>query len=116
MLATLPRHPPSKRRTAPPFNLQEAKMLAALRHPNVLSFLGVCTAPPALVLEYCPRGSVFDTLQQARRSPELERELTWRVRLRMVSCRQALAASPALQVGAGMGTCAACRLVAHDSG
>ncbi len=66
--------------------LQEAKMLAAIRHPNVLSFLGICTTPPALISEYCARGSLFDTLRQARLSPSFAKtELTWVVRLRMVS-------------------------------
>jgi hypothetical protein len=59
-------------------------MLAAIRHPNVLSFLGVCTTPPALISEYCARGSLFDTLRRARLSPGFAKQLTWVVRLRMV--------------------------------
>lgn len=33
-------------------------MMAALRHPNIVAFLGVCADPPAVVTEYCRRGSL----------------------------------------------------------
>lgn len=33
-------------------------MMAALRHPNIVAFLGVCAEPPAVVTEYCRRGSL----------------------------------------------------------
>ncbi len=58
--------------------------MAALRHPNVLSFIGLSIAPPCLVSEFCPRGSLYDTLREARGSPNLASQLTWVVRLRMV--------------------------------
>jgi hypothetical protein len=77
---------------------QEAKMLAAIRHPNVLSFLGICTTPPALISEYCARGSLFDTLRQARLSPSFAKtELTWVVRLRMVSLQASCDDVPRLE-------------------
>ncbi len=59
--------------------------MAALRHPNVLAFMGLCSSPPCLVSEYCPRGSLYDVLRRANRSPELGAELTWAVRLQMAS-------------------------------
>jgi hypothetical protein len=45
------------------------EMLSQLRHPNVLSLLGVCMAPPAvcMVTEFMERGSLFDVLLRMRR-------------------------------------------------
>ena len=54
-------------------------------------FMGLCQLPPALVTEYCARGSLFDCLQAARKSPASAAELTWARRLAMVSswaCRR----------------------------
>jgi hypothetical protein len=48
-------------------------------------FLGWCAEPPCLMSEYCPRGSLHDTLRQALASPEVAQQFTWAVRLRMVS-------------------------------
>jgi hypothetical protein len=58
---------------------------AAARRCLAQNFMGLCTAPPCLVCEYCPRGSLYDTLRDARKYPARARELTWVVRLRMVS-------------------------------
>ena len=57
--------------------------MASLRHPNVLSFFGVCTLPPMVISEYCLRGSLSDVLREARGSPPLARALDWRRRLRV---------------------------------
>ena len=46
--------------------------------------MGLCFAPPVLISEYCPRGSVFSVLREARESPALAEKLTWALRLRMV--------------------------------
>ncbi|GAB4823440.1 hypothetical protein N2152v2_010486 [Parachlorella kessleri] len=62
---------------------KEAGMLASLRHPNIVSFYGVCPSPPALVTEYCDRGSLYDVLRIARASPEKAAELTFTRRLAM---------------------------------
>jgi hypothetical protein len=43
---------------------QEVGILATLRHPNVVLFMGVCLAPPAVVTEYCPLGSLYDVLKK----------------------------------------------------
>ncbi len=61
--------------------------MAALRHPNVLGFLAVCTVPPCMVCEYCSGGSLLDLLREARVSPDIAAELTWERRLKMVRPR-----------------------------
>lgn len=33
-------------------------MMASLRHPSIVMYLGVCLDPPAVVTEYCARGEV----------------------------------------------------------
>ena len=45
--------------------LSECHAMEALRHPNIVMFLGACTKPPnlAIVLEYCPRGSLWSLIQ-----------------------------------------------------
>ena len=47
---------------------REAGMMATLRHPNVVMFLGVCTEPPCVITEFCARGSMLDALQRAHKS------------------------------------------------
>ena len=60
-------------------------MMAALRHPNVLSFIGLCMSPPCLISEYCARGSLYDMLRKARGSPQPKAALSWPLRLKVVS-------------------------------
>lgn len=40
--------------------------MEALRHPNIVMFLGACTKPPnfAIVLEYCEGGTLWSILQR----------------------------------------------------
>lgn len=38
-------------------------MHAGLRHPNVVSCLGIVIDPPAIVSEYCARGSLTQVLR-----------------------------------------------------
>ncbi|KAK9839216.1 hypothetical protein WJX81_001874 [Elliptochloris bilobata] len=48
---------------------REAGVLALLRHPNLLLFIGFCGAPrPAILSEFMHRGSLFDVLRKAGRS------------------------------------------------
>ena len=61
----------------------EAALLAALRHPHIVSFLGLCTEPPCIVTELCAHGSLLDVLKRARTTPAVAAELTWPRRLRM---------------------------------
>lgn len=50
-------HSPSPNRM-----LEEIKITAALRHPNVVQFMGFCLSPPSMAAEYCPRGSLYSVL------------------------------------------------------
>ena len=59
---------------------EEAALLAALRHPNICAFMGMSISPPAIVTEYCAKGSLTDVLRAARRDPA---SLPWPLRLRM---------------------------------
>lgn len=61
----------------------EAALLAGLRHPCVLRFMGVCVMPPALVTEWCARGSLWDVLCQGRKDSATAAQLTVGQRLRM---------------------------------
>jgi hypothetical protein len=61
--------------------LQEAGVLASLRHPNCVAFMGYATFPPCIVTEYCARGSLTDVLQGARTRGD---DLGWPLRVRMV--------------------------------
>lgn len=56
----------------------ECAAMEALRHPNIVMFLGACTKPPnlAIVLEYCGRGSLWSTIQN------LDVQLSWEDRRR----------------------------------
>ena len=44
--------------------LSECHAMEAVRHPNIVMFLGACTRPPnlSIVLEYCSRGSLWSVL------------------------------------------------------
>ena len=57
--------------------------MAALRHPNVVMFMGLCLQPPCIVTEFCARGSLFDVLRKARTSPAFAQQLDWPRRLSM---------------------------------
>ncbi|DBA74000.1 hypothetical protein WJX77_000667 [Trebouxia sp. C0004] len=62
---------------------KEAGIMAALRHPNVVMFLGVCLEPPCMVAEFCARGSMHDVLTRASRSKTLQQQLDWVRRINM---------------------------------
>ena len=57
--------------------------MAALRHPNVVMFMGLCLEPPCIVTEFCARGSLYDVLKKARGSPAFAQQLDWSRRLSM---------------------------------
>lgn len=58
-------------------------MMAQMRHPNVVLYLGLCLEPPCVVTEYCARGSLSDVLKQANRMPNFAQQLDWSRRLTM---------------------------------
>ncbi|GAB4823442.1 hypothetical protein N2152v2_010488 [Parachlorella kessleri] len=65
-------------------NLQkEASLMAALRHPNIVGFLGVCPTPPCVVSDFCSRGSLNDVLRAAKQNPAKAAQLDWVRRLNM---------------------------------
>eukprot|EP00192_Tetraselmis_astigmatica_P009836 CAMPEP_0117696656 /NCGR_PEP_ID=MMETSP0804-20121206/28794_1 /TAXON_ID=1074897 /ORGANISM="Tetraselmis astigmatica, Strain CCMP880" /LENGTH=827 /DNA_ID=CAMNT_0005510819 /DNA_START=522 /DNA_END=3005 /DNA_ORIENTATION=+ len=45
---------------------REISLLSRIRHPNVVMFLGACSVAPdvALVMEYCPRGTLYRLLHR----------------------------------------------------
>ena len=63
----------------------QVSIMAAIRHPNVVLFMGVCLEPPCMVTEWCSRGSLYDVLQKvrntARNTPGLAAQLDWARRL-----------------------------------
>ena len=56
---------------------KEASIMAALRHPNCVQYLGCCLDPPSLVMEYCSRKSVDTILKEARNDPKVAKQLDW---------------------------------------
>jgi hypothetical protein len=55
---------------------KEAHMIASLRHPNIINFLGVCLKPPCLLMELCPKKSV-DALLAAAATNNPAARLSW---------------------------------------
>eukprot|EP00204_Picochlorum_oklahomense_P000061 CAMPEP_0118799260 /NCGR_PEP_ID=MMETSP1161-20130426/1539_1 /TAXON_ID=249345 /ORGANISM="Picochlorum oklahomensis, Strain CCMP2329" /LENGTH=1158 /DNA_ID=CAMNT_0006726935 /DNA_START=401 /DNA_END=3877 /DNA_ORIENTATION=+ len=56
---------------------KEASIMAGLRHPNCVQYLGCCLDPPALVMEYCSRRSVDKILAEANRDAKSSRQIDW---------------------------------------
>ena len=56
-------------------------MMAAMRHPNVVLFLGICIESPAIITEYCARGSLYEVIQKWNKGKEVA---NWLRRLGMV--------------------------------
>ena len=52
-------------------------MMAAMRHPNIVLYLGVCSDPPCVVTEYCARGSLNDVFKRALLNPLYATHLDW---------------------------------------
>ena len=61
----------------------QVNIMAALRHPNIVLFMGVCLDPPCVVSEWCARGSLYDVLSKARKNANLAPQLDWTRRLNM---------------------------------
>lgn len=65
---------------------REVRMLAALRHKNIVLYMGACISPPCIVTEYCGLGSLEKVLEQGRSSAQMAQKLTWHKRIFMVGC------------------------------
>ena len=63
----------------------EESLLASIRHPYVVAFLGVCEHPPCVVTELCSKGSLLQVLRQAKEAPAAAAELVWSRRLGLVA-------------------------------
>ncbi|KAI7839821.1 hypothetical protein COHA_006442 [Chlorella ohadii] len=62
---------------------KECSLMASLRHPNIVQFMGVCSCPPAMITEFCGKGSLTDVLKAGRSSPAKAAQLPWTRRLNM---------------------------------
>ncbi|GAB2271715.1 hypothetical protein Dimus_006547 [Dionaea muscipula] len=60
---------------------QEVEILSKLRHPNIITLIGVCEETWALVYEYLPHGSLEDRLTCKDNTPPL----SWQERLRIAA-------------------------------
>ena len=60
----------------------EAGLMASQRHPNIVQFMGMSTHPPAIITEFCSRGSLTDVLRAGKRDPA---SLPWPLRIRMAT-------------------------------
>ena len=60
---------------------QEVKVISRLEHPNIIKFKGWCMAPPAIVTELCPRGSLYNLLADAKKKKSVANDLNWSRRL-----------------------------------
>lgn len=61
----------------------QVSIMSAIRHPNVVLFMGLCLDPPCIVTEFCARGSLYDVLKKARSTPAFAQQLDWSRRLSM---------------------------------
>jgi serine/threonine protein kinase len=62
---------------------KECSLMASLRHPNIVQFMGVCSCPPAMITEFCGKGSLTDVLKAGKASPAKAALLSWQRRLNM---------------------------------
>lgn len=57
----------------------EVALLQQLHHPNIITLVGTCIDPIALLTEFCHRGNLFVVLNETNKYPELawERKLSF---------------------------------------
>lgn len=60
----------------------EIALLASLRHPNVVAFLGAVESPPCVVTELCENGSLYDIIARVREDPS-EHDFPWPRRMKI---------------------------------
>ena len=51
--------------------------------PNFVLMMGFYLEPPCIVTEFCPQGSLFDVLKQAKKCPIFAQQLSWCKRIQM---------------------------------
>ena len=59
----------------------EGEILASLRHPNIVQFIGVCSQPPCIVSEFVDNGSLSDLIRSSRAS----KDISWGMLLKMLT-------------------------------
>lgn len=47
---------------------QELAVILMLKHPNIVSLVGICVQPLALVLEWAPKGALNEVIREFRRN------------------------------------------------
>jgi hypothetical protein len=57
--------------------------MAAIRHPSVVLFMGLCLNPVCVVTEFCARGSLSDVIRKAATSAIFAQLLDWPKRISM---------------------------------
>ena len=63
--------------------MTQVSIMAAIRHPNVVMFMGLCLNPVCVVTEFCARGSLSDVIRKAATSEIFAQLLHWPKRLSM---------------------------------
>ena len=61
----------------------QVSIMAAIRHPNVVMFMGICLSPVCIVTEFCARGSLSDVIKKAASSAVFAQQLDWPKRITM---------------------------------
>lgn len=64
---------------------KEANLLASVRYPQIVQFLGVCSDLSYMVTEYCSRGSLLSILNKAQTDSDTAKALSWERRLQMAA-------------------------------
>ncbi|GMH42761.1 hypothetical protein BSKO_10680 [Bryopsis sp. KO-2023] len=63
---------------------QEVRILRNLRHHNVVGFLGAVEDPPAIVMDYCRSGSLWDVIRKAQMNENIRKKLSWTRRINLL--------------------------------
>ncbi|KAA6419342.1 MAG: kinase [Trebouxia sp. A1-2] len=61
----------------------QVSIMAAIRHPNVVMFMGLCLNPVCVVTEFCVRGALSDVIEKAASDAAFAQQLPWPKRLSM---------------------------------
>ena len=61
----------------------QVSIMGAVRHPNIVLFMGLCLNPVSIVTEFCARGSLSDVLRKAAANKAFAQQMDWVKRLTM---------------------------------